>query len=84
MLHDFGEGLKFNFATNTVFQTASALNGRIDFFLKPNPERQILHTVQVERNGFIHALLCGTSFENMGYEYYGPRAYTNFVTRNSP
>jgi hypothetical protein len=29
----------------------------------------------VERNGFIHALLAGTTAENQGYTYLGARAY---------
>lgn len=57
----------------------SALNGRIQILLKKNPEREILHTVQVERNGFIHTMLTGTQLENKGYEYYGERAYTNLI-----
>ncbi len=56
-----------------------ALNGRIQFFLKENPDKKILHTVQVEKNGFIHFLLAGTSLENVGYEYYGERAYTKWI-----
>jgi hypothetical protein len=47
--------------------------------LKENPERKILHTVQVERNGFIHALVTGTPNENRGYEYYGERAYARWI-----
>lgn len=57
----------------------SALNGRLEFFLKENPEKKILHTVQVEKNGFIHAMLTGTPFENQGYEYFGDRAYSKWI-----
>ncbi len=54
-------------------------NDRVQFFLKPNYNRGIYHTQQVELNGFIHSVLCGTRKENVGYQYYGPRAYTNFI-----
>jgi hypothetical protein len=50
--------------------------------LKENPERKIFHTVQVERNGFIQALLAGTADEGKGYEYFGERAYTNWIQGN--
>lgn len=40
---------------------------------------EILHTVQVKRNGFIEALLSGTPDEGNGYEYLGPGAYTNWI-----
>ncbi len=57
----------------------SALGGRVQFLLQENPERRILHTVLVERNGLMHALLAGTSDENRGYEYLGERAYTRWI-----
>ena len=47
--------------------------------LKENPEKKIYHTVQVERNGFIQAILSGTPDEGKGYEYLGGRAYTNWI-----
>ena len=43
---------------------------------KDNPDRKILHTVQVERNGFIHSLVCGTTNENRGYEYFVGGTFT--------
>jgi hypothetical protein len=55
------------------------LGGRLAFLLMENPERAILHTVQVERNGFIAGLLAGTEHEGAGYTYFGERAYTRFI-----
>ena len=54
-------------------------NARIQFFLKTNPDRRIYHTQQVERNGFIHSVLCGTPFDSKGYTYYGQRAYGHLI-----
>ncbi|HBY17764.1 MAG TPA: hypothetical protein DEH00_01160, partial [Candidatus Marinimicrobia bacterium] len=67
----------FSFTTSEDedFIRHSALDGRLRFILKKNPEQAILHTVQVEKNGFIHGMLTGTAGENQGYEYYGERAY---------
>lgn len=42
---------------------------QIEFILKTNPEGKIFHTVQVERNGFIHSMLSGTELEQRGYIY---------------
>jgi len=71
----------YNFTTkeNDEFIIHSALNGRIQILLKKNPQREILHTVQVEWNGFIHTMLTGTELESSGYEYYGERVYTNLI-----
>ena len=80
MLKDFSAQFKFISRTNGGLETYSALDGRIEFLLKQNPERKIFHTVQVERNGFIQALVSGTLNEGRGYEYFGARAYTNHIS----
>jgi hypothetical protein len=79
MLRDLSEVFKFNSRTNDGLENYSALDGRIEFLLKENPDRKILHTVQVERNGFIQAMVSGTTNEGRGYEYFGGRAYTNYI-----
>ncbi len=57
----------------------SYVNGKAIFWLKPNPKHEIFHTVQVEKNGFIEALLSGTPSAGQGYSYFGDRAYGKFV-----
>lgn len=79
MLADLQAEFPFRSVTNAGLQTHSALGGRLQLLLKENPERKILHTVQVERNGFIHAMLLGTPFEGRGYEYLGERAYSRWI-----
>ncbi len=54
-------------------------NKRIQFFFKLNPDRKLFHTHQVEFNGFIHSVLCGTKKDSKGYQYYGPRVYNEFI-----
>jgi hypothetical protein len=76
---DLAEDLKFTTQTNTEFQRFTALDGRVQFILKENPEKKIYHTVQVERNGFIHSMVSGTPNEGKGYEYFGPRAYSKWI-----
>lgn len=75
------EQFVFDCKTNAGFQRFTALAGRVQFILKENPERKILHTVQVERNGFIHSMLYGTTNENRGYEYFvgGPATYERWI-----
>lgn len=79
MKADFAKSLTFESATKDGLQTHTALGGRVKLLLKENPERKILHTVQVERNGFIHSMLTGTPAEGRGYEYLGGRAYERFI-----
>ncbi|HUA64932.1 MAG TPA: hypothetical protein VME24_03730 [Alphaproteobacteria bacterium] len=75
-------GFFFTNETNSAgLEIYSTTNRQIEFLLKENPERKIWHTVQVERNGFIQALLSGTDLEGHGYQYLGERAYTNQLTR---
>ena len=70
---------EFTEEENDEFIKYTALNGRIKFILKKNPDKLILHTVQVELNGFIQGMVSGTSLENVGYKYYGQRAYSQFI-----
>jgi hypothetical protein len=80
MKKDFESEFKFDETElSPDLKKFSALNGRLDFFLMENPEKKILHTVQVEKNGFIQAMLAGTSLENHDYEYFGDRAYTKWI-----
>lgn len=79
MQRDLAEDLKFTTQTNADFQRFTALDGRVQFILKENPEKKIFHTVQVERNGFIHSMVSGTPNEGKGYEYFGPRAYSKWI-----
>jgi hypothetical protein len=79
LLDDLSGQFQFTSRTNNGLETFSALSGRIELLLKENPEKKIFHTVQVERNGFIHAVLSGTADEGRGYEYFGERVYTNWI-----
>jgi hypothetical protein len=81
MLQDLKAQFSFTSRTNAAgMQSHGALNGRMQFLLRENPEKKILHTVQVERNGLIHAVLMGTTLENQGYEYFGERAYSEWIS----
>ena len=80
MLKDFSQQFHFTSQTNNGLENYSALGGRLEFLLKQNPNRKILHTVQVERNGFIQAMLSGTTNESRGYEYFGERAYGDKIS----
>ena len=77
---------KFKTTIDADFWKYTAKNNRIEFILKTNPEKAILHTIQVERNGFIQSNLSGTKLEEKGYRYYplsGPtRAYTSLIQTN--
>ncbi len=80
MLEDLRREWSFTSRTNSVgLQSHITARGDIQFLLKENPEKKILHTVQVERNGFIHAMLTGTPLENVDYDYFGERAYGRWI-----
>jgi hypothetical protein len=52
---------------------------KVQFFFKINTDRGIYHTQQVELNGFIHSVLCGTKLDSKNYSYYSKRAYSIFL-----
>lgn len=54
-------------------------NKAIQFYFKINVDRGIYHTQQVELNGFIHSVLCGTKKDSKKYNYYSARAYNDLI-----
>jgi hypothetical protein len=75
----FANYFSFTSEEDDEFIRHKALDGRISIVLKKNPLQQILHTVQVERNGFIHSMLSGTPQESQAYQYYGDRIYSEWI-----
>jgi hypothetical protein len=79
MLADLARRFPFTRADSGGLQRHTALGGRIEFLLEENPGKAVLHTRQVELNGFIHALLSGTPLAGHGYTYLGERAYADLI-----
>jgi hypothetical protein len=79
MLADLKTQFDFTSVTNGGLERYASTNGQIEFLLMENPEKKIFHTVQVERNGFIEAMLSCTPDAGQGYIYFGERAYTNWI-----
>lgn len=65
--------------SDSIFTRYTALNGRIQFHLKENPNAEIFHTVLVERNGFIQSILSGTDYEGKNYKFWGERCYEKWI-----
>jgi len=72
----------FEFAdeSDTPFTRYTALDGRVQFLLKENPNAEIFHTVLVDRNGFIQSTLSGTEYEGINYQFWGERCYEKWIT----
>lgn len=82
MMREFmSEYYEFSTVEDEELITSEALDKRIQILLKKNPERKILHTVQVELNGFIQSMTSGTDYEGVNYEYYGDRAYSQWIQK---
>ena len=75
MQRDLAGAFPFTTSHGEGFERFTALDGRVKFLLRENPEKAVLHTRLVEWNGFIHAMLTGTEREEKGYRYGGPCAY---------
>lgn len=80
MQRDLSKAYPFTATSDTSFIDYTALNGRLQFRLKENPQGLIYHTVQVERNGFIFSCLSGTDPERkVGPIYWQPRVYGQYI-----
>jgi hypothetical protein len=80
MMKYLSEQFQFKRQDNDTLIWNRALKKRVEIILKTNPDKKIFHTVQVERNGFIHSMLSGTKYEQRGYTYFGDRSYSNFIS----
>jgi hypothetical protein len=75
-----GERFLLTEAIHPPFHETTGLDGRIRFYVHPNPEIKILHTVLVgEMNGLVHVATLGTECEGKWGTFGGPRAYTQWV-----
>lgn len=79
MLQNFSAVMPFERSTAGGIERISSADKRVWFFFKPNPDKAIYHTQQVELNGFIHSVLCGTKYDSKGYMYFGKRAYSGLI-----
>jgi len=79
MAGDLGKAFYLYRSEDSVFTKYYGLNGRIEIFLKSNPQHQMWHTLLVEKNGFIESVLSGTPYENKDYQFWGWRAYQQYI-----
>ncbi len=79
MLQDLSSDFKFEKIREDSLIIYKSSDRRIQFFLKTNPDRKIYHTQQVELNGFIHSVFCGTRYDSKKYIYYSRRAYEQMI-----
>ncbi len=79
LLQHLQKDLSFSSSSTDSLILYSSNDQRVRFFFKINTDRGIYHTQQVELNGFIHSILCGTKFESKKYTYYGRRAYGDLI-----
>lgn len=67
---------------DTAWLRWRGLEGRIDLIVLKNPANAILHTVLVERNGFLHAMTSGTDLEGKAGRFNGRAAYRQWIQPN--
>jgi hypothetical protein len=79
LLRHLQEEISFQHTATDSLDIYRSSDGRVQFYFKVNTDRGIYHTQQVELNGFIHSILCGTKRESKKYSYYGPRAYGDLI-----
>jgi hypothetical protein len=79
MRDDLAASFQFSETTENDIVRVTSTDRCIQFLLHTNPAKKILHTVQVDKNGLIHSLLAGTPLEEQAYQYFGERAYSEFI-----
>lgn len=79
MQRDLSRDFRFSRNLTDSFEMYTSPDVRINFYFKYNLNQGIYHTRQVEFNGFIHSVFCGTRFNSLGYRYYKGRAYEQYI-----
>lgn len=79
MLDQLSASFRFNKVRDDSLIAFQSRGRCIRFYFKTNPQGKIFHTTQVELNGFIHSVLCGTRYDSKRYTYYGHRAYVDLI-----
>jgi len=75
--HFSPEGELVTVTDSVIEKTVSGELG-LEILIHLNPENLILHTVLVERNGFLQAMLTGTEC-TMPFIFWGERAYIKYI-----
>ncbi len=80
MMERIGKEETFTTGEHGGFEEHSAMKGQVEVFLRPNPEKKILHTVMIgEMNAYLEGLPVGTAMAKKWGNFGGPRAYSGFV-----
>ncbi|GDY10743.1 MAG: hypothetical protein DWI21_11740 [Planctomycetota bacterium] len=80
MLNRFRHDVELTERDVGPFKQTAGLNGQIQFFVHPNPDNKILHSVLVgEMNGLLHGLTLGTDLADKWGTFGGPRAYSKWI-----
>ncbi|MFH1747059.1 MAG: hypothetical protein ABIG44_08445 [Planctomycetota bacterium] len=79
MLERFRQDLKLQTEPRDEYMRHRGLDGRLDITLILNPEDKILHTVLVEKNGFIHGLTFAGPYEKQADQLWGPVNYEKWI-----
>ena len=80
MVDAFRPKFEINEKQTGPFTEYAGLDGRVRFYVHPNPQNKILHTaLGGEMNGLVQAQTLGTPAEGAWGTFGGPRAYEAFV-----
>ncbi len=79
MLDRFQKEIRFSFRQDSTIQRYAGLNNQIEFLIHTNPDTLILHTILVEKNGFLHAMTAGSPQEKDAGVFFGPSAYEKWI-----
>ena len=79
MIHDLSKRMELSDVSNDSMIVVRSIDKKLSFYLHKNRENLIYHTVQVERNGVIHAMLAATPAEEKEYTYFGDPVYSDYI-----
>ncbi len=82
MMDKLGNYISFDTNEDSIFIISKSIDNRAYFFIHKNPANEILHTVLVERNGFISGNVMNTKYENIFEKFWGEINYRKWIRRD--
>jgi hypothetical protein len=79
MIDGLQKEIHFSFRQDSAIQRYAGLNNQIEFLIHTNPDTLILHTILVEKNGFLHGMTAGSPQEKDAGIFFGPTDYEKWI-----
>jgi hypothetical protein len=81
MVEKFKNKTTINHFEDSIFHYFSGMNNQVYFAIHKNPRNEILHTVLVEKNGFINSITLNSLYKDRGEKLWEEKKYGKWILK---